>query len=269
MKNLSHQPPLNELGQLVAAVTDELFAATEPVHARTKADGSVVTDLDEALQLRISQALGARWPEYTLLGEEMGSETQSRLLADRGTGLWVLDPLDGTSNFTAGLPIYGVSLALIDAAGPARAVVYDPVRRECFSAGRGEGAFLNGERLQRSDRRIALPEAVAIVDFKRLPAELATRLATRPPYRSQRNFGSVALEWCWLAAGRGDIYLHGGQKLWDYAAGHLIFFETGGAACGMDGKPVFRPSLAPRAVIAARDADLLAAWRLSLDQPVW
>ena len=67
-----------------------------------------------------------------------------------------------------------------------------------------------------------------MVDFKRLPATLGCNLATHPPYRSQRSIGSVALDWCWLAAGRLQLYLHGGQRLWDYAAGRLIFAEAGG-----------------------------------------
>jgi len=72
------------------------------------------------------------------------------------------------------------------------------------------------------------------VDFKRLPAGLGTRLATAPPFRSQRNLGSTALDWCWLATGRADLYAHGGQRLWDYAGGALVFAEAGGTPCLLD-----------------------------------
>ncbi len=100
-----------------------------------------------------------------------------------------------------------------------------------------------------------------MVDFKRLPAGLARRLISDPPYASQRNFGSSALEWAWVAAGRGHVYLHGGQKLWDFAAGSLILTEAGGFSCTLAGEPVFKSSLESRSVIAASGEALFRSWR--------
>ena len=116
-----------------------------------------------------------------------------------------------------------------------------------------------------------LADCLAAVDFKRLPPRLAAALATRPPYRSQRSFGSVALDWCWLAAGRHNVYLHGGQKLWDYAAGQLILRESGATGGLLDdyrGDWARGFTLAPRIAVAASDADLLARWRDWIAQAV-
>ena len=90
-----------------------------------------------------------------------------------------------------------------------------------FCRSQGQGAWLNGEPLAQRPP-VPLAEGVALIDLKRLPRGLASRLASDPPYQSQRSFGAVALDWCWLAAGRCQVYLHGQQKLWDYAAGCLI-----------------------------------------------
>ena len=140
-------------------------------------------------------------------------------------------------------------------------MVYDPVRQECFYARRGGGAWLNGRHLTAARPAAALKQTVALVDFKRLAAPLARRLALEPPYSSQRSFGSVALDWCWIAAGRGDVYLHGKQKIWDYAAGSLLLAEAGGHASTLEGEPVFRADIAPRSAVAALDAGLFDEWR--------
>ena len=105
---------------------------------------------------------------------------------------------------------------------------------------------------------------MALVDFKRLPGPLAAHLAARPPYASQRNLGACALEWAWLAAGRGHVYLHGGMGLWDYAAGSLLLAEAGGVSATLDGDPVLRFDTGPRSAVAAADPDLFAAWRSAL-----
>ena len=145
--------------------------------------------------------------------------------------------------------------------------VYDPVRRECFWPRRGGGAWLNEERLGAARPPVTLKQAVGIIDFKRLSAELAQRLATQSPYSSQRSFGSVALDWCWLAAGRGDVYLHGKQNIWDYAAGSLLLNEAGGHACTLAGEAVYRAEITPRSAVAALDGALFEEWRAWLGVP--
>lgn len=256
---------LTELRRLVkAAADDELMSRFESVRADIKADGSVITEADLAMQSRLQRELGARWPAYSLLGEEMTSAQQSRLLAEQGRGLWCLDPLDGTSNFASGIPFFAVSLALIRDGEAQVAIVYDPARDECFSALRGHGAWLNATRIAPPQPVESLASAMAMVDLKRLPGVLVRAFAERSPYRSQRSFGSVALDWCWVACGRCQVYLHGGQKLWDYAAGQLILHEAGGVGGLLDryqGDWLTAYSLTPRIAIAATDPELLVTWR--------
>ena len=179
------------------------------------------------------------------------------------SGLWVLDPLDGTANFASGIPFFGVSIALLGDGQVQGGVVYDPVRRESFSALRGGGAWLNGEPLVIDGPAPALRGAMGMVDLKRLPAELVQRFATRSPYRSQRSFGSVALDWCWLASERVQVYLHGGQKLWDYAAGSLVLAEAGGNGGLFEdyaGTRVEQLVLQPKIAIAATSTTLFEEW---------
>lgn len=233
-----------------------------PAAARRKADGSLVTGADLEVQARLARRLPADWPGTRVLGEEDAPAAQAGLLAAHGEGgLWVLDPLDGTTNFAWGLPWYSVSCALLDEGGTVLAAVWDPHRDECFAARRGGGAWLDGVPLAAPPPPAELADCIALVDFKRLPPDLAVRLARRPPWRSQRNFGSVALEWCWLAAGRGHLYLHGGQHLWDCAAGSLVLAEAGGRAATLDGGPVMDARLGKRSVVAALDEALFERWR--------
>ncbi len=132
---------------------------------------------------------------------------------------------------------------------------------ELFHASRGAGAWLGDERLPLRPGAKGLRDAIAGVDLKRLPKPLAVALAERPPYHSQRNFGSGTLEWCWLAAGRLDVYLHGDQQLWDYAAGSVILAEAGGHAATFDADDFWSGPLRSRAVVAALDGEAFVAWR--------
>lgn len=264
METTARLPDLDALQALVVDVAGAALRGCSGRERREKADGSVVTELDHRLQQQLQQALAAQWPEYAFLGEEMSAEEQRRLL-DSAPALWVLDPLDGTTNFATGLPFYAISLALV-VNGEARiGVVYDPERTECFAAGIGAGAWRNGEPLQRPPCSDALAQAVACVDLKRLPKALAARIAVEQPFRSQRNLGSCALEWCWLAAGRFQVYLHGGMKLWDHAAGRLILEEAGGRACDLAGEALHCRSTDPRSVVAAADGALFEQWARYLD----
>jgi len=229
------------------------------VQVSYKADGSPVTEADRAMQQVLAEKLQRHWPQYGFLGEESSCSLQRQALGTAG-GCWVLDPLDGTTNFAHGFEFFSCSLALVDASGSVVGLVYDPVRNELFAARRGLGAERDGSALSLHSVPATLSEALALVDFKRLPSSMAIFLAAQPPYASQRNLGSVALEWCWMAAGRADLYLHGGQKLWDYAAGQLIFEEAGGASATLQGEPIPCHSMDPRSVMAAGSEMLLRAW---------
>lgn len=224
-----------------------------------KQDGSFLTEADLAVQQQVQELLLNSYPDIAFLGEEITPQQQQELL-EHSQGVWILDPLDGTSNFSAGIPYYSVSLALIKGGKVQWGMVYDPERDECFTASLAGGAFLNNEPLIHKEAGVSIDKSSALVDFKRLDSNLAARLASSPPYSSQRSFGGVALDWCWLAAGRVHIYLHGKQNIWDYAAGHLVFSEMGGHSCTLQGEPLFDFSLKPRSAVAAMDKQLFMDW---------
>lgn len=231
-----------------------------------KPDGSIVTSADIDSQNFMTDRLAARYPDIPLLGEEMSREQQQALL-QHSDALWCLDPLDGTSNFAAGVPIFGVSLALLQHGHAVMGWVYDPVRGELFSAVQGQGAKVDGTRLQIRTAP-ALKNCVGVVDYKRLTRNLALRIIDERPFHSQRNFGASVLEWCWLASGRYHFYLHGAQQLWDRAAGALILREAGGQVSQFNGDALDENDLQPRSILATLDPNLYAIWRAWLDRAI-
>lgn len=242
---------------------EELLPRFRHTKRHEKQDGSWLTEADLAMQSRLQEGLAQLQPQIALLGEEMEPAEQQRLLAEVGgseEGLWILDPLDGTSNYAAGIPLFAVSLAWMKHGQIEAGIVYDPVHDESFAAWRGQGATLNGTPFVAPAIGIPMSKTNACIDFKRLPAELAARIAATPPYSSQRSIGSVALDWCWVAVGRFHLYLHGRQSLWDYAAGSLILAEAGGHADTLDGTPA-PLDLKPRSAVCSGDAALFDQWR--------
>jgi len=250
--------------RVIAAVkrvaTQEIMPRFLKVAHQRKSDGSLFTEADLAAQEALSIALKDIHPG-PMVGEEMTEEQHVERWLAGDAGLWCVDPIDGTSNFVYGLPYFAVSVALIQQGRSVLGVVYDPVADEVFYAERGRGAYLNGERLPIRSQIPHIRNAMANVDFKRLTPALAGALAASPPYSSQRNYGAGTLEWCYLAAGRFDLYLHGGQKLWDYAAGSLILEEAGGRMCTLTRDDFWSDDLWKRSVIAAGDPGLFVHWR--------
>ncbi|GMQ92511.1 MAG: inositol monophosphatase family protein [Gammaproteobacteria bacterium] len=261
VKTSNTLPSIREIRTvIVTAAEEEIIPRFVDAVRAYKADGSIVTEADLRMQARIHEVCESSWPDYAFLGEEMTEAQHEDLLENTETGLWCVDPLDGTSNFACGIPFFSVSVALLVRGKPQLGVVYDPVRHECFSAVRGEGAWLNGQPLQVPQFSPPINKCIASIDFKRLDGEMRQKLCT-PPYGSQRNFGSSALEWCWLAAGRFHLYLHGGQKLWDYSAGSLILQEAGGFACQLDGRDFFPEHFDVASVVASTNWSLFETWK--------
>ncbi len=232
------------------------------VNAMRKHDGSQLTEADLACQA----ALTARLPDilpYPVLGEEMNSEEQHALWNEHfDTGLWVVDPIDGTTNFVHGLPYFAISVALMRQGKGELGVIYNPASDEMFYARRGMGAYLNGTPLPLKSSPSTLSETIASVEAKYLRSgKLTTRLMTTAPCGSQRNLGSSTLDWCYLAAGRFDLYLHGGQKLWDYAAGTVLLEEAGGQLCSLEDDDYWSSSVWHRSAVAALDPHLFEQWR--------
>ena len=255
-------PPVADVAAVLRTAAERhilpAFRAETDPRIGEKDGGGLVTEVDHAVQAEVGTALRALTPEAAFLGEEMAEADQVAALAEGEQGLWCLDPLDGTSNFVAGIPIFGVSAALLVGGRPELGVIFDPVRDELFAAVRGQGAWRNGQPL-RVRHCSPLRRSIGVIDFKRLPAATASRLAGDPPYHSQRNFGASVLEWCWLACGRVDFYLHGGQNLWDFAAGVLIAAEAGAEVGTLEGEPFFEGDSLRRSVLAVSDPALREA----------
>ncbi|MEQ1812854.1 MAG: inositol monophosphatase family protein [Candidatus Nitrotoga sp.] len=252
------------LKAIVAAVklvgAEEIMPHYMKVAHQHKNDGSMCTGVDLVVQEVLTRKLQAIL-NVPVLGEEMPVAQQEALWGNGLQTMWCIDPIDGTSNFVHGLPYFAISVALIRDGKSVLGVVYDPVAKEAFAAEQGRGAFLNGIKLQGLTVVSSLSHALANVDLKRLELRLVSELVKHPPYSSQRNFGASSLDWCYTAAGRYDVYLHGGQKLWDYAAGSLILQEAGGYSCCLGNDEFSQGGIWQRSVVAALDAGLFAEWK--------
>lgn len=239
---------------------EEVMPRYLKVAHQRKVDGSLLTEADLAAQVALFKRLQAIAP-YPVLGEEMTEAEQRDVWGMGGDGFWCVDPIDGTSNFVNGLPFFAISVALVRNGKSVLGVVYDPSADEAFYAVEGQGAYMNGERLPLKAPPDELSRCMAGIELKRIDRTLAGRLAFEHPFSSQRNLGASTLDWCYIAAGRMHIYLHGGQKLWDYAAGCLILKEAGGAACALNGADFQSDDPWCRSVLAALTPDLLAQWK--------
>ncbi|MBI2187495.1 MAG: inositol monophosphatase [Acidobacteria bacterium] len=195
----------------------------------------LVTEVDLECERMCRAVIAERFPDHDILAEELGGEAADRPGA---RCRWVFDPLDGTTNYAHGLPIFSASLALqIDGRTDVGAI-YDPSRRELFTAERGEGAFLNGQALAVSHTAEPI-DALLVTGFPYFyTQELVDLFATfLQRARAVRRLGSAALDLCYVAAGRFDAFWEQHLKPWDMAAGALIVEEAGGRITGMDGSP--------------------------------
>ena len=196
----------------------------------------LVTEVDVAIERSFREMVGERFPDHAVLGEEMGGSA-----APPSGPCWVFDPIDGTTNFAHGLPIFCASLALeVDGVGQV-AAVYDPTRRELFTAERGSGAFLNGRRLQVSGAA-TLVDAVLVTGFpydvhQRVDEIVGLFAAFVGQARAVRRLGSAAIDLCYVAAGRMDGFWESDLKPWDIAGGALIVEQAGGRVTDMSGAP--------------------------------
>jgi myo-inositol-1(or 4)-monophosphatase len=196
----------------------------------------LVTDVDVAVERRFRALIAERFPDHQILAEELGGAA-----APPAGPCWIFDPIDGTSNFAHGLPIFCASLALeIDGVAEV-AAVYDPTRKELFTAERGGGAFLNGRPLRVSSAD-QLIDAMLLTGFpydvhsrvEEIVGLFAAFIATS---RAVRRLGSAALDLCYVAAGRVDGFWETDLKAWDIAGGALVVAEAGGRITTTDGAP--------------------------------
>jgi myo-inositol-1(or 4)-monophosphatase len=192
---------------------------------RYKGEVDLVTEVDEQAERVIKEILFAAYPAYGMLAEEGGA------LVGEEDARWIVDPLDGTTNYAHGLPIFAVSIALERAGEVVLGVVHDPMREETYLAERGKGVTLNGEPIRVSDTD-ELIQALIATGFPYDRAEMPEALDLFGRFaalsRGMRRLGSTALDLCYVASGRLDGYYERGIWAWDIAAGGLILEEAGG-----------------------------------------
>jgi myo-inositol-1(or 4)-monophosphatase len=207
------------------------------INAREKAPADLVTEADLASQQAIFEYLLVRYPDYGFVGEEPFEPAAARPTSDY---CWIVDPLDGTTNYVHGLDNFSVSIALRRSDRVLAGVVLDPVRNELFWAKAGEGAFLNGRRLKASEI-VSVGEALVAASFSarvhRDSPEIRRFIEVVCECQAVRRMGSAALNLCYVAAGKLDGYWASSVKSWDVAAGILMVQEAGGVVSGLNGGP--------------------------------
>jgi len=198
----------------------------------TKSENDFVTEVDKAAEQEIIRTIRKSYPHHGIMAEESGSQSGDEFQ-------WIIDPLDGTTNYLHGFPQFSVSIALRHKQTIEQAVVYDPLRQELFTASRGRGAQLNDRRI-RVTARPALAGALLGTGFpfkeqQHLDAYLNTFKALFPMTAGIRRAGSAALDLAYVAAGRLDGFWEIGLQPWDMAAGALLIEEAGGFICDFAG----------------------------------
>ncbi len=211
----------------------------EAVRVSQKQVNDFVTDVDQAAEQAIIETLLTAYPGHGILAEESGREHGAK----DSEFIWIIDPLDGTTNFIHGFPVYCVSIALSVKGKIEQAVIYDPSRNDLFTATKGRGAYLNDRRL-RVSKRIRLHECLLATGFPFRPGDnfdayLRMMADLMPRCAGLRRPGSAALDLAYVAAGYTDGFFECGLQPWDAAAGSLLVTEAGGLIGNFTGEPDF------------------------------
>ena len=219
-------------GNLIYRSTDKIDHLT----ITKKSHADFVSEVDRAAEQTIIQTLLDAYPDHAILAEESGSHGESEFV-------WIIDPLDGTTNFLHGFPQFSVSIALQHKGIITQAVIYDPTKNELFTATRGRGAFLNDKRL-RVSKRLHMADALIgtgfpYTNFTHMDAYLGIFKDLIQQTSGLRRPGSAALDLAWMAAGRYDGFFETGLKIWDIAAGTLLITEAGGMVSDLSGGDSF------------------------------
>jgi myo-inositol-1(or 4)-monophosphatase len=242
------RPTLSDLETLARQAGEILRAGHGRQHkVEYKGVINLVTEVDQRSEDYLIRNIRERFPSHSIVAEESGT------LSGEASQVWYIDPLDGTVNFSHGLPFFCVSLAYEENGGMHLGVVYDPLLDECFSAERGVGAWLNGESIQVSKTN-ELDKSLLVTGF---PYDIRTNPNNNLDHyanfsvRSQavRRFGSAALELCYVANGRFDGFWEIRLSAWDVAAGGLIAQEAGARVTNLHGEGDYIS--APQSIVAA------------------
>ena len=216
-------------GSIITRASQDIGA----LQVRSKTYNDFVTEVDHAAEAAIIEILKDAYPDHGFLGEESGND---RIDADN---VWIIDPLDGTTNFLHGFPQYCISIALMQKGQITQAVIYDPNRNDLFTATRGRGAFLNDKRI-RVSKRVKLQDSIIgtgfpFRDFTHLDPYLAMFKDMVKKTSGVRRPGSAALDLAYVAAGWYDGFWEIGLSKWDIAAGALLIQEAGGIVGDFEG----------------------------------
>ena len=208
------------------------------ISVERKSHNDYVTEVDRAAEQAIVETLAEAYPGHAILAEEGGGSS------DKDSEYqWVIDPLDGTTNFLHGFPQYSISIALLYRGVVTQAVVYDPNRNDLFTASKGGGAFVNNRRI-RVGKRLYLRDALIgtgfpYTDFAHLDTYLAIFRDLLQQTAGLRRPGSAALDLAYVAAGYYDGFFELGLHAWDIAAGVLLIQEAGGLVSDFDGNETY------------------------------
>lgn len=207
------------------------------VKVTEKGHNDFVTEIDKAAELAIIDVLKNAYPDHAVLGEETGPSAN---LHDENENVWIIDPIDGTTNFIHGFPQYCVSIALQQRGQITQAVVYDPCRNDLFTATKGAGAYLNEKRI-RVSRRDRMTEALIgtgfpFRDMEGLDEYMKMFKIMTERCAGLRRPGAAALDLAYVAAGRLDGFFEKGLQTWDMAAGSLLITEAGGIVSNFSGE---------------------------------
>jgi len=230
-----------------------------------KQDGSMVTTLDHKSQAMICQQLAQLTPNFAFVGEEMAADLQQQIIGQSDRPCWCLDPLDGTSNFVAGMPCFAISLGLIAGGEAIAGWVYDPIADEMWTAPPNNRHLYCNDTIVPTRPPSPLGDAIGFIDFKRLQPNIASHFIAHPPCHSYRNLGSCALEWAWFAGGRAQFIIHGGESLWDFAAGLALASRTRSIITNFDHQYPLQAGCLSSAILAASHQPLHDQFRRFLD----
>ncbi|MBT8448402.1 MAG: inositol monophosphatase [Gammaproteobacteria bacterium] len=208
----------------------------DKVVVEEKSPNDFVSNIDKRAEKMIIETIQEVYPEHNILAEESGAQVSE---SDDDT-TWIIDPLDGTTNYLYGFPHYCVSIAVKQAGKIQHAVVYDPLKDEIFSASRGQGAVLNGSRIRVNATKSLKGSFIGTGTPYRVTDNIDSYMALLKDLMTQcrdiRRPGSAALDLCYVACGRYDGFFEFGLSSWDMAAGSLIIEEAGGIVDDLQGK---------------------------------
>ena len=234
-------PEINVLEKICDKVSKVIirdFGEIEKLQVSKKGPGDFVTKTDKKVEKIIIEELEKARPKYGFIAEETGEKKNESEFN------WIIDPIDGTSNFMHGIPHFAVSIALEKNGEIISGIICDPIKNETFYAEKGRGAYLNNRRIRVSSRK-KLDEVIGLYGCPPMLKVSGNKFFDQIKKASTtihklRNYGSAALDFAYVASGRADFAWYDHLNYWDYAAGKIILIEAGGTITDFSGKTLLK-----------------------------